>query len=405
MALVRVTILAFVCNPQAGTEAGIGWRWAKTYSEMGHEVTIISHVSQSQHFSEDMDLKGLEFVFLGSMGTVEPKAPTGIYQMIRMKLMYSKWLDDVRSYLQVGNFDFVQHVSWSTIRLRSPARFYSGLAVFGPLGGGQKASISKIPRRDKFYEFARNISVFMSLVWQKRFSRVENQPLVLVTNNETEYFAKQVGYKDVLLELADGIEIEWIRNSPRKISKNKINLLWGGRLVASKRPDLSLLVLHKLVEAGVNCHLNIAGDGNQLHRLQDSVRHLGLETRVHFLGRLSRDEMKILFDETDLVLFTSFRDSSSPIILEAASRGVPTIAIRNQGVKSLIPFEVAIGPDGNLEIGECVDQMYEAVMGYSKDGTSYIASSASCLAFAREQEWRVKAERVLGYVEARSEAI
>jgi|GEM_PF-6600776 len=394
---MNIIILSFVCDPNAGTEAGIGWHWANAYLKLGHHVTILTHESQKQNFGGEILDKGLKVCYLGDESSKNPYAPTGLVEMFWMRSLYSQWLRVSNEFMRGIDFDLVQHVSWSTIRVISPIGIYGKRAILGPLGGGHKADISRIPNYDKFYEFMRNMSVIFTILSQRSFNASKYQPTVLVTNEETKEFARKVGYKSIILELADGIESDWIRNSAPTIQSERIQLLWAGRLVASKRPDLAVTLLSKLVASGLDCNLSIAGSGNQIDTLQKLVKKLDVKERVDFLGHLSRNEIKLKLDNTKLVVFTSFRDSSCPLILEAAARGVPTIAVRNQGVKTLVPENVAIGPDGSLTIENCLNDMHQAILQICHDNKYYSDCSASCIAFAHTQEWSIKAQRVLKF--------
>lgn len=71
--------------------------------------------------------------------------------------------------------------------------------------------------------------------------------------------------------------------------------------------------------------LKIAGSGSQMDNLKDLVKELELEEYVTFLGRLSLDDVPRIFNQFDIAVFPSLRESFGVAALEAQSCGVPVI--------------------------------------------------------------------------------
>ncbi len=111
----------------------------------------------------------------------------------------------------------------------------------------------------------------------------------------------------------------------------------------------------------VPSHLLLVGDGPDRPNAEYLVHTLGLQGRVHFLGK--QDEVHRLLPLADLMLMPSTLEAFGLVALEAAACRVPTIATRQGGVPELIED----GINGCLfPVGE-VDGMARAAIGLMRD--------------------------------------
>jgi glycosyltransferase involved in cell wall biosynthesis len=119
-------------------------------------------------------------------------------------------------------------------------------------------------------------------------------------------------------------------------------VLWLGQLIPRKAPVLAVLAVAKALEGEAGFVLAIAGGGPEEARLREEVRRLGIEEHVEFLGRVPKDGVNHLMDEADAFLFTSIRDTSGNVVLEAMSRGLPVVALWHQGVREICDHDSAM---------------------------------------------------------------
>ena len=75
------------------------------------------------------------------------------------------------------------------------------------------------------------------------------------------------------------------------------------------------------------------------------MREYGIDNKIRFLGALSYDEVNDLYDSADVFVFTSLRDTSGNVVLEAMSHGLPVIAINHHGVGEIVTDETGIRID------------------------------------------------------------
>lgn len=82
--------------------------------------------------------------------------------------------------------------------------------------------------------------------------------------------------------------------------------------------------------------LTIAGSGPQAADLRQLVTDLGLQTQVHFTGRLDRDAMASLYREADIMLNPSLADNMPNSVLESMASGVPVVSTDVGGVPYMV---------------------------------------------------------------------
>jgi N-acetyl-alpha-D-glucosaminyl L-malate synthase BshA len=111
----------------------------------------------------------------------------------------------------------------------------------------------------------------------------------------------------------------------------------------------------------VPSQLLLVGDGPERSNAEYLVHELGLQARVHFLGK--QDEVHRLLPAADLLIMPSKLEAFGLVALEAAACRVPTIATRQGGVPELIDD----GINGRLLAVGDIDGMAQAAIALLRD--------------------------------------
>lgn len=91
---------------------------------------------------------------------------------------------------------------------------------------------------------------------------------------------------------------------------------YAGRLVKTKNVDL---LLHAMA---LNAHdLEIVGDGDEKNQLEALVCHLGLESRVKFLGTMNQQELSNWYSTINTLVYPSSSESLGLVPIEAIACG------------------------------------------------------------------------------------
>ncbi|HWK21375.1 MAG TPA: glycosyltransferase [Microbacteriaceae bacterium] len=389
---MRIAIVGMLCEPSKATEGSVSWHWAMAYMRLGHEVALFTEASQRSNFTASELASGIAIHFVGSNRRVE-KTPSSPLHAFRLLMQIADWNRAIENVVdELHSFDMVHQVSISTIRVPTSLTSLGGKLVWGPLGGAHVGHTRGVSIRALPLELLRNASIayarlrYRSRHWFRKF-----RGLILTTNEETARFARTLGARNVIIELSDGLQESWLANQSRpKPPTGEISLLWAGRLVGSKRPDLAIRTIATLNASGKRCaHLTICGDGPERHRLTELARRLGVDDSIEFRGAVAHSEVRELLERTDVALFTSFRDSSAPFLVEALGMGVSAVAVRTQGVETCFPREIVPGPSANIPEGQIAEQLAYWI---DQAGTR---DRKNDMAFAATHTWASKARRIL----------
>ena len=107
-----------------------------------------------------------------------------------------------------------------------------------------------------------------------------------------------------------------------------------GRLVPIKDHPTLLRALTLIPDGQGAPHLLVVGDGECRGNLQRIAHHLGLASRVHFLGW--RDDLETILAGLDVVVCCSRNEGTPVALIEAMAAGVPVISTDVGGVGDLV---------------------------------------------------------------------
>lgn len=153
------------------------------------------------------------------------------------------------------------------------------------------------------------------------------------------YFPEKKTYDvDKLLE-GKGYPVE---NSPEKLPY----LLWSGRMIDWKHPELALETAGYLKEQGLRFHLDMVGGGALEEQMKALCREYGLEDVVSFPGFLTPEAVRNSMEKADIYLFTSDRNEGwGAVANESMNSGCAIVIDHMIGAA---PFLIRNGENGCL---------------------------------------------------------
>ncbi len=130
---------------------------------------------------------------------------------------------------------------------------------------------------------------------------------------------------------------------PNSICANGINcntsdtnksLIMVGRISDEKGYERIIPIAARIKKELPNCHIDIYGDGPLKYKLCSLISESDLDDYIILHGNTS--EINTKYQNSDILLMTSYTEAMPMVILEAASHGLPVIAYRNEGTELLI---------------------------------------------------------------------
>lgn len=142
-------------------------------------------------------------------------------------------------------------------------------------------------------------------------------------------------------------------------------------------------------------HYWLAGDGPEAERILSAARQRGVEDRVRLLGRVSDEDLALLYAGSDLFVMPNVpvagdMEGFGVVMLEAGLSGLPTIASRLEGITDV----VAEGENGHLVTSGDAWGFSEAVMRYYRDPEGLQEARSRAAAFVADNfSWQAVANR------------
>ncbi|MGB7816994.1 MAG: glycosyltransferase [Methylotenera sp.] len=114
-------------------------------------------------------------------------------------------------------------------------------------------------------------------------------------------------------------------------------LLYVGRVAHEKNIGFLLEVVKYLSAEIPEILLVITGEGPAEANLRASVKSLGIEKNVQFIGYLDRNtELNACYQAADVFVFASKSETQGLVLLEAMAQGTPVVAIAELGTASIL---------------------------------------------------------------------
>ncbi|MGA1870407.1 MAG: glycosyltransferase family 4 protein [bacterium] len=117
-------------------------------------------------------------------------------------------------------------------------------------------------------------------------------------------------------------------------------ILFAGRIVHQKGPDLLIEAAHEVLQSYPNAKFVFAGDGDMRAHLEGRSRQLGISHAMRFLGFCMGDRLRSLYKACDMVCVPSRNEPFGIVILEAWSAGKPVVVSRNGGPAEFVWHDV-----------------------------------------------------------------
>lgn len=129
-----------------------------------------------------------------------------------------------------------------------------------------------------------------------------------------------------------------------------IKLLWVGRFIKWKRPELAYQLAKFLKEKSVDFHLDFIGIGPELQSIIDKVRQEGLSECISFHYAMPSEKVRAFMLKANIFLFTSTRKEGWGAVLnEALNSGCAVVANKNIGS---VPYLIKEAVNGYIYSNE-----------------------------------------------------
>lgn len=118
-----------------------------------------------------------------------------------------------------------------------------------------------------------------------------------------------------------------IESLMQKKKKSIPKILWVGRFISLKHPELMIDLARWLKSHKYNFSIDLIGTGPLQSRLINMISQFKLDNEVKLLGSMSPEEVRLNMEKADIFLFTSnYREGWGAVLNEAMNSGCAVVA-------------------------------------------------------------------------------
>lgn len=399
---MRVLLSAYACEPNRGSEPGVGWNWALEIAKRGHKVVVLTRLNNKE-LIESVILTDLNIQF--------------IYYDLPAKLIWLKKVFGVHVYYflwQIGIYfnvkkklyllqpDIIHHITFVAIRKYSFLGFLGVPFYYGPLGGGEScpaALLRGLPLRYRLKEKLRNsLNAFVKWNPISRIIFNRSRKIFTTTNESASHLPYSLKNK-VHSSPAIGITNQNVILNKTSLNGN-LKVLYVGQFIYWKGIQIALDALSQLKMENNDFTLTLIGKGEFEPFLRKKIKRLGLSENIIWINWLPQEQLKELYQNNDLFLFSSLHDSGGMVVLEAMINGLPVFSFNLGGPRYFNNNDIGWVIDVNKKTYQnVVNEMASKLYFISKHPKEIALKSQQCKEYSSNYSWEQIAGQVYNIIE------
>ncbi len=287
--------------------------------------------------------------------------------VIRVGNIYTVYVLSFLEYLKYRNADFV-FVSINAIPFLVPFH--------------RKRRIIMLHHRIGFKIMKAKIGILgiVSLLLQERFNPMIYGKDFVITNSESsrEEFSS-MGYRNVSV-VKLGVDLPRITDYPKE------NLIVSpGPVKPWKHHDWAIEAFSGVENSWKLVIFGSYENEEYRNHLEELTKKLEISERVRFMGRISDDEVRKIYQKSKICLLATEKEGWGLVAMEAQSYGCPIVAFNVDGIKD----SVIDGKTGILVPFGKVSSLKEALNMLSQDRNLMELMAKQAIARSREYDWEL----------------
>ncbi len=344
---LKIFISAYACEPDLGSEIGVGWHWVLEMSKY-FELWVLTRES-NRHTIEPWIAGQPEFGGIHFLYYDWPKWARFWKKGLRgVRTYYNIWQyctnRIVRRTMQENGIKIFHHLTYGNALWKVSSYGQRQFFIWGPIGGLEtipKEYSKHYGRKSQIIESLRRVAASLTMFnfsFKKRCARAD---LILAKTEVTrrripqKYAEKAIQFTDVAVDVSN------INTSAVK-DNGFTEFITVGRLDAWRGFDLAIEALARASKTNKQIHLTIVGNGPDRERLELLVKKHGLDELVTLTGKVPMGAYKQLMERADAVINAALKEGAVTVSFDCMAMGKPLICLDTTGYTRYFTNEYAI---------------------------------------------------------------
>lgn len=397
---LKILISAYACEPNKGSEPGVGWEYVKKLADWG-DIYVITRENNRSVITDEIRKKpidNLHFIYFDL-----PKWIRFLKKGARgMHIYYCFWqlflLKKVLELHKQNSFVLFHHLTFGNMWLPTFLPFINVPFIWGPIGGGETIPsnfIKNFSFMSKLKEYIR-ICIIKTLRFNPIFSYCCRKAKTIIVKTKQTAEQIPIDYRNKIVVMTDvGVYKDVGINKNSLLEDVPSRIICVGKLTYWRGFDIAIKAFAKLKREHNNVSLTIVGDGPEKRRLKKIADEEGVKEKVHFMGGLSRDALNDEMSVSTIFLNTCLKEGGVTAIMEAMQRGIPVISVDTGGVTDIVPFNKTPLNDTN----QVINSIVQVLSNLHQDKTLRLSAGHACRMSVEDHTWEKKARQIYGIYE------
>lgn len=407
MQALKILMSAYACEPNKGSEPGIGWRWALETARLGHEVWVITRINNREGIARGLSQHGkpknLHFIYYDLPGWARwwKRGSFGVH------LYYTLWqwgaFKRARQLHAEQHFDAVHHITFGVTRHPSLMGRLGIPLILGPMGGGERAPVAirkYCSLSGKIRDVLRDAINTLARLDPWLHQMYDQATLIMLKTPESRDWLPKRYHAKAICMLEIGVDERINKPALEKSTSpatHTLNVLYVGRFAYFKGMDLGLRAVANLRARQIPVRLTMIGQGPARLRWQLLAAKLRLASCATWVPWMQQQDLLNAYQTYDVLLFPSLHDSSGNVLLEAMASGLPVVCLDLGGPSQIVtPNCGRAVPVKNQNADQVVEALADALTELATDAKVIAGLRQGALIRAKEFSWQRVVAQVWG---------
>lgn len=399
---MKILLSAYACEPNKGSEPGVGWHWALELAKLDHEVWVLTRANNQTNIEAAWQTAvkpvNLHFVFydLPVWAKRWKKGNRGVH------LYYVLWQwGAYRLAKRIHanqHFDRVHHITFGVVRHPSFMGFLGVPFIFGPVGGGERCSWRLrlgFGIKGFILDFLRDILNFLIKLDPLMWICFSQASIIYTKTAESRSVIPKCYWSKTKVTLEIGIDD--VHSVKALKEHDALKIIYVGRFIYWKGMHLGIKAIAKAIQVNPKIQLTMVGQGPDEHRWRKLADNLGLVKNINWINWVSKEALSELYLNNDVLLFPSLHDSSGNVVLEAMAHGLPVICLDLGGPAIIIDKTCGYAINAkHVNQADVIEKISKTILKVLTNEGGFHDLSAGAISKAQRSRWSHAIEKIYG---------
>ena len=330
--MLNVLLNAYAISPSWGSEQGVGWHWMIEIAKHCR-VFVITEGQWRDEIEEAIQTLPQKENIMMYYNPVSERVRRMCWNQgdWRFYFHYARWqrktLFIAREIVRNNKIDVIHQLNM--VGFREPGLLWKIKDIpyiWGPLGGAHPTNVKfvngLVPSVSCLLK--NSINRFqLKYSWRVR-AAIRRAGILITPLFEDSLSIKQIYGKQTVVMSETGLEGGCINNDENIRMDSRLNLLWVGRMIPSKKLDIAIESIAAMNNI-CNVSLHIIGSGREEERCKRLAEEKGVSSNCIWYGKVEHTDVLQIMRRMDMLFFTSIHELTSTVVPEAIQNRLPIL--------------------------------------------------------------------------------